>query len=61
MENYYIGYSLLSYDNFRYLNYNKSKKCSWVNNDWLPFGGKLTERKSKLLKEINFFGLINYY
>ena len=55
MENYYIGYSLLPYDNFRYLNYNKSNRCSWVNNDWLPFWGKLTERKSKLLKEIKFF------
>ena len=55
LENYYIGYSLLPYDNFMYLNYNKSKKCSWVNNDWLPFWGKLTEKKSKLLKEIEFF------
>ena len=55
MENYYIGYSLLPYDNFKYLQYNKSKNCSWVNNDWLPFWGKLTEKKSDLLKEIKFF------
>lgn len=55
MENYYIGYSLLPYDNFKYLKYKKSKKCSWVNKDWLPFWGKSTEKKSKLLSEIKFF------
>ena len=55
MENYYIGYSLLPYDNFKYLQYKKSKNCNWINYDWLPFWGKLTEKKSELLKEIKFF------
>jgi len=55
MENYYIGYSLLPYDNFKYLLYKKSKNCRWVNKDWLPFWGKLTEKKSDLLREIKFF------
>ena len=55
MENYYIGYSLLPYDNFNYLKYNVSKIAPWVNNEWLPFWGKLTQKKSKLMIEIKFY------
>ena len=58
MENYYIGYNLLPYDNFNYLRYNKSLNCSWVNNDWLPFWGYLTELKSKLVFEVKFYWIL---
>lgn len=52
MENYDIGYCLYPYDNFRYLKYNISELAPWVNNDWLPFWGILTIKKSNLMKEI---------
>ena len=52
MENYDIGYCLYPYDSFIYLRYNISKLAPWVNNDWLPFWGDLTIKKSKLIIEI---------
>ena len=63
MENYYIGYCLYQYDSFKYLRYNISKIAPWVNNDWLPFWGKLTIRKSKLIEEIKFLEdkIIKYF
>ena len=58
IENYYIGYCLYPYDNFQYLRYNLSNLAPWVNNDWLPFWGKLNIIKCKLIKEMKCYWII---
>ena len=49
-----IGYSLLPFDNFNHLKYNKSINAPWVNNDWLPLWSYLTINKSKILISLEY-------
>ena len=58
-EYYTVGYELNRRSCYNYLKYNTSK-LNWINNEWLPFWGDLTEKKSILLKNIKIYNNYKY-
>ena len=54
---YNVGYNLGPYDNLKFIKSNRSLRCNWVNDEWLPLWGNLTNKKANLTKSIKKYWL----